>query len=265
MDESNNTHLTFEKWAIILIVIGILIIAAFFIIAWLKGVSFLGVYDPNVTGSIGDFIGGIVGSLWALAGVLFFYVALRYQKDEFQLQREELEKTRYILNTQLSTLKKEQFENSFFKIFELFLNVKDDKELIILENAILNKSGIVKLKNIDDPRLEALFKGGANDLFRRGLKQFAASINSFINLLKLLFNLIENESVVNSKFYSDIIVEHLNEQDKILLLFFIVNEKDEVLKKIILKYEVMRYIQTGKILSEYLEKHDYSNSSYELY
>ncbi len=41
------------------------------------------------TGQIGDFFGGIFGSIWSLVGVLLFYIALRYQRKEFALQREE--------------------------------------------------------------------------------------------------------------------------------------------------------------------------------
>lgn len=43
---------------------------------------------------IGDFIGGLIGSLWAFTGVLLFYVALKLQRKEFSLQREELSSQR---------------------------------------------------------------------------------------------------------------------------------------------------------------------------
>ena len=46
------------------------------------------------TGQVGDFIGGIVGSFWALAGVLLFYSALNLQRQEFDLQRRELKSQR---------------------------------------------------------------------------------------------------------------------------------------------------------------------------
>lgn len=53
----------------------------------------------DITGQIGDYIGGVVGSLWAFAGVLLFYVALQYQRKEFRLQRLELSshRTEFIL------------------------------------------------------------------------------------------------------------------------------------------------------------------------
>src|SRR5688572_25788751 len=56
-------------------------------------------------GQFGEFIGGIVGSLWALAGVFLFFATLTYQKREFELQRSELHKTQKIYQQQnFSTL-----------------------------------------------------------------------------------------------------------------------------------------------------------------
>ncbi|MFD2516104.1 hypothetical protein ACFSRY_19685 [Pontibacter locisalis] len=59
----------------------------------------------GVFGEYGEFIGGIVGSLWALAGVFLFFATLTYQKREFELQRFELHKTQKIFQQQnFSTL-----------------------------------------------------------------------------------------------------------------------------------------------------------------
>ncbi|MHA6248072.1 putative phage abortive infection protein [Pontibacter sp. CAU 1760] len=59
----------------------------------------------GVLGELGEFIGGIVGSLWALAGVFLFFATLTYQKREFELQRRELHKTQKIYQQQnFSTL-----------------------------------------------------------------------------------------------------------------------------------------------------------------
>lgn len=94
----------------------------------------------------GDFIGGVIGPLWALAGVILFYVALREQREdfktnrdalntqvrafeqqirEFELQRKELELTREVLVEQNKMIKLQQFESTFFNSLELFNNLID--------------------------------------------------------------------------------------------------------------------------------------------
>lgn len=88
----------------------------------------------------GDFIGGTIGSIWSLAGVILFYVALTEQREdikinrealkaqvtalnqqikEFELQRFELEETRKVFEEQGETLKVQRFENTFFQLVQL--------------------------------------------------------------------------------------------------------------------------------------------------
>lgn len=39
------------------------------------------------TGQVGDFIGGVIGSVWALAGVFLYFSALKLQQQELKSQR----------------------------------------------------------------------------------------------------------------------------------------------------------------------------------
>ncbi|HLY70742.1 MAG TPA: putative phage abortive infection protein [Puia sp.] len=77
--------------------------------------------DIAATGEIGDFIGGLVGTLFSLVGVLLLFITLRDQRESF---------------------KKERFENHFFELIKLHrenvseLNYKkfDGREFITSEN-----------------------------------------------------------------------------------------------------------------------------------
>lgn len=100
--------------------------------------------DATKFGQFGDFVGGLIGSLWSFAGVILFYVALNDQKvdiwtnrevlktqinaleqqiKEFELQREELELTREVFIDQSKTLKLQQFESTFFNSMSLLNNI----------------------------------------------------------------------------------------------------------------------------------------------
>jgi hypothetical protein len=95
---------------------------------------------------LGDYVGGIVGSIWSLAGVILFYVALIEQREdiqlnrktlenqvkalhlqieEFQLQRDELEQTREVFKEQSETFKIQRFENTFFQLLQLHHEIID--------------------------------------------------------------------------------------------------------------------------------------------
>lgn len=67
--------------------------------------------NEQLTGVIGDFVGGIVGTIWSFAGVVLFFLALRLQSRELSLQLEELKDTREVFQSQ-------QFENTFFNLLK---------------------------------------------------------------------------------------------------------------------------------------------------
>jgi Co/Zn/Cd efflux system component len=52
--------------------------------------------DPEFTSMVGDFIGGVVGSIWAFASVLLFYAALKIQQEELRQTNLEMQRTNEI-------------------------------------------------------------------------------------------------------------------------------------------------------------------------
>ncbi|MEM7110131.1 MAG: hypothetical protein AAF519_18025, partial [Bacteroidota bacterium] len=71
--------------AVIAIASGMALAYLFFYALWKKDPNFW--TSVNTLGTAGEFLGGTVGSIWALAGVILFFLALIYQKRELVLQR----------------------------------------------------------------------------------------------------------------------------------------------------------------------------------
>ncbi|WP_298507118.1 putative phage abortive infection protein [uncultured Maribacter sp.] len=167
------TKTTSEKYAIKFIIGGfVFIILAFILFTWndIK-INFGFKIDSEKFAQFGDFIGGIVGSIWALAGVILFYVALKEQRNdfktnrkvlnaqtdalnqqikEFELQREELTETRKVLNLQYETLNFQRFEGTFFKLIDLHhqfvddLNSKEPSTFEVKPSYTKNENGCIK-------------------------------------------------------------------------------------------------------------------------
>jgi hypothetical protein len=116
--------------------------------------------DKQKFGQFSEYVGGIIGSIWALAGVILFYVALTDQREdiknnrevlltqvkaleqqikEFALQRVEMKMTRKVFNEQSTTLKKQQFESTFFNSLDLFNNIILDISYFIPDKTEINK------------------------------------------------------------------------------------------------------------------------------
>lgn len=79
-------------------------------------------FDQQLTGVIGDFIGGVIGTVWSFAGVILFFLALRLQSKELSLQLEEMKSTRNVFQVQ-------QFENTFFNLLKTQNDIRQSTEL----------------------------------------------------------------------------------------------------------------------------------------
>lgn len=142
-----------EKFSKTLLYIGLIIlIIGFTLFIWND-------WDLNKTNRLnsekaaqfGDFVGGLIGSIWALAGVVLFYVALTEQRKdfatnravlnaqtdalqlqikEFELQRKELSETREVFTIQSKTLKIQQFESTLFNLINLHHQIVNSIDLI---------------------------------------------------------------------------------------------------------------------------------------
>lgn len=118
---------------IILYIVGLLVIFGMYLSFDHFFASILLKLKPEIYGQIGDYIGGTAGSIWALAGVILFYLALREQRkdlkinhrtlelqvEELEKQRSEMEHSRKIFEMQLKTQDLQRFENTFFKLLNL--------------------------------------------------------------------------------------------------------------------------------------------------
>lgn len=82
MENNNRKAESFRKWAIRLAFLGLIILVAFLILMAASGMLFGWKINPEYTGLIGTFIGGTIGAIWSLAGVLLYYAALMYQRNE---------------------------------------------------------------------------------------------------------------------------------------------------------------------------------------
>lgn len=71
-----------EKIAIWCIVIGCIIGLIFCVRLACNYEPFRGQFDMPATGQVGDFVGGIIGTLFGLSGTILIYLAYRNQKEE---------------------------------------------------------------------------------------------------------------------------------------------------------------------------------------
>jgi len=178
--------------------------------------------DTEKIAQFGDYFSGIIGSIWSLAGVILFYVALQEQRrdieinrialekqiQEFELQREELSETREVFKEQSETLKVQRFENTFF-------------QLLNLHHEIIN--------NLD---LDLSF-------YNRGQYKSREVFKTSVSVINQLFSRYDKD------------YEYGKMGERILVKEYDLNNLEEVKNLINRSYNTYYFIETNQLLSHY--------------
>ncbi len=261
-------YLKNEKTSIVLILFGLVIILLAIITFLWKDLdfSFSNKVASDKWGQIGDFIGGIVGSIWALAGVILFYIALTEQRkdiktnqealslqvqalnkqvEEFELQRKELESSRKVYEQQTKTIKLQQFESHFYSLLTVYLKIKDGLNSIdvnsdyfkttyqALEFEYNDESNIIDHHKALNDRYDNLFneqRGHLSHFFK-----------SFYRLVKIIDSnpfLEEKEKIQ----YSKILRSQLTDFEQLIIQYNSYSQYGTKSRPLILKYNLLKHI-----------------------
>ena len=100
-----------EKLGFFLAVAGfITIIGAVIAFMCFSSWSFSSTLDEAIVGQFGDFVGGVVGTLFALAGVVLYYVALTEQRKDLKINHDNLQIQTDALKQQIEEFKAQKEE-----------------------------------------------------------------------------------------------------------------------------------------------------------
>jgi len=256
-----------EKTSMVLIFSGILLIVfAIITFLWMD-------FDFNINspinsgkfGQFGDFIGGIVGSLWALAGVLLFYIALNEQRKdfktnketlklqietlnqqvkEFKLQRKELVSSRKVYEQQSKTLKTQQFESNFYSLLNVYLSIKDklnnlDKNQDFFKE-FYEELSINYLPDIDIVSHHNNMVDSYTKLFNKQKGYLSHYFKTLYRIIKIIDSnniLVEQEKV----FYSKILRSQFTDYEQLVLYYNSHSVYGLKSRPLILKYNILKH------------------------
>jgi hypothetical protein len=252
---------------IILLVSGFLFIIPFIIFLWKRTFfEWNSPIDAPLLGTLGDFIGGVLGSIWALAGVILFYLALKEQRkdfktnevalnkqiealdvqiEEFGLQRQELALSRNVFTEQSKTLKKQQFESTFFSMIKMYsdnilaLNSSIDQSedyfiRISKELAENNQLG----KDILDSHQRSLT--AYNQLFYERKDEISHYFRIVYRIMRFIDSSIMNED--EKVFYTKILRSQFSEKELLILYYNSHTIFGQKFVPLILKYKLLKHL-----------------------
>lgn len=225
----------------------------------------------------GDFLSGSVGSIWALAGILFIYIAflgqrqqLLYQKIDLLYNHFEMMQTRNEISKQNETFNTQRFENTFFKMISLLNNTISEtevanktggipakgrsaiseirrdmftlvKEFVNNQNQADLYDGNLKIDKLDKEQIMSIY----NQIYLRYRNILAHYYRTIYHIIKL----IDTTESINKKLYISIITSQLSNSELVLLFYNGLHDNGvQRFKPLIERYSLFDNLDKNQIL-----------------
>lgn len=241
-------------------------------------------------GQLGDFIGGVIGSIWSLAGVILFYVALTEQRidiqtnqqtlntqvealnqqiKEFELQREELAETRKVLKEQSITQKYQRFENTFFQLLRTHNDIVESFDLRKKSSSIDVIATGRDCFEIFYKRLNGKIHKEYDKPIKNTLERYVeffqgeqSDLGHYFRLLYHIIKFVHNSDITDKNTYTTFVRAQLSSYEQIILFYnclsFYGNEK---FKPLIEEYSLLKNMDS-QLLYDQEHLKEYSQKAY---
>lgn len=144
------------------------------------------------TGQVGDFFGGVVGSIWALAGVFLYFSAIKMQRKELSNQMAAERENRYAERIR-------QLENTFFNLLSVQQSIK--KEL----------SYSFKTITFDNGQIQNSYEEMHSEKYFLEMKSILKRLFDYFDFPEFIENIDELKQSFNSSMSEERIYEQLQQ------------------------------------------------------
>ncbi|MBU1100220.1 MAG: putative phage abortive infection protein [Bacteroidetes bacterium] len=272
IDNDTNTNSFFsERTGKILAVSGlisILIGIVFFII--LGSWGFSTVLDEAKIGQFGDFIGGVVGSILALAGIVLYYVALKEQRkeigvsqnalncqvealnqqvEEFREQKKEMQETRKVYDEQTKEFKRQteiskqqQFDSSFYSLLDVFINLRKELNSKVEHknyfNEIYGKLKSIVIKDISNFEIFNTINKKYIELYYDNYSELTHYFKTFYQMIKLIETSVVEQA--EKEKYFKIFRSQITSCELLLLYYNYHSDLASEVRPLVIKYDLFK-------------------------
>ena len=242
-----------------ILIFGFTIVVLFLVFVWHQPFSIGGnfVVNHELFGTYGDFIGGVIGTLFAILAALLMFSTLKSQREQTEktnnLQAEIAEAAKQsqenLAELQSYEAKLQRFNSLFFELLSLFCSQRSELNDTILEG------GKTKA-NFFDIKMEELYKKyspstsygkstnkATGDYLEFYLKNASELAPIFRSLYRLI-DMIENEDIDEDekRKYAKIVRAQLGEGELFFLRYNAMTEYGKKFIDYITKYNLLKHI-----------------------
>lgn len=243
----------------------------------------------------GDFLSGSVGSIWALSGILFIYIAflgqrqqLLYQKIDLLYNHFEMIQTRNEMKKQNKTFAMQRFENTFFQMLDLFNSVIESTELNVSTPVQKSRKAFIFIaKELEDEvslysrnpsiiavvlqskekstrinTLDYLTVNDLNIIYDRIYQRYQDVLGHYFRTYYHIIKLVDKTNGIDKAHYISIARAQLSNSEQLLLFYNCLHKNGtEKFKPLVEEYALLHNMNIDELPSLYY-KEFYKKSAY---
>jgi hypothetical protein len=214
---------------------------------------------------LGDFVGGI--STPVLSSLALFLLFLTYKS-----QKTELRETRSILRIQTSTLRKQQFETTFFNMLSMHNSIVSSIDILKLSRDRISRFDVEGGKGtriVYGRDCFKLFYRGLENIYKREVKSKHATVDRIVEASYLqyfnshqsdlghyfrnlyhIFKFINMSEVEDKEFYVAIVRAQLSTYESLMLFYNCLSKHGKKFKPLIEEFNVFKGLPSDMLLNQ---------------
>ena len=228
--------------------------------------------NNNDLDKLGDYVGGVVTSIWSLAGLIIIYVAFLGQKQQIlQQQKEmlynrlEIWMTREEMVQQNQTLSRQRFENTFFQMLSLHHQIVDAIEFIHPNRIRTGRDAFKFIYEQFYSEMKNKRKDDFNITLETFLKHYKQSQHLLGHYFRNLYHIIKlvKYSDIDEKYrYTSLVRAQLSSHE-LLMIFYncLTINSVEKFKPLVEEFRLFKNMPTEELVYP-LDKNQYSSTAY---
>ncbi len=253
-----------EHWPMIILIGTVVLI---WLIYW-RAIDFWVPADNR--GIFGDKFGGVNALFAGLAFAGLIY-AIILQKKELSLQREELKATREELcgqkeqlAAQNMTFLKQSFENNYFQMLKIFLEMGDNiswshskgrLELFTRFYEALRGEWERSVRKSNMKKWSA----GLDDSYKNLFPDYAFVFSNYFRTLYRILKFVKYADIEDKRFYTGLLRAQLNSDELLVLFYNCLSAYGGKLKPLVEEFSLLKFLPENELLSpEHMEYYDTS-------
>lgn len=211
-------------------------------------------------GTFGDMF-GVANSIFsglAFVGVVY---AILLQRSEVSIAREELDRTKTMLNDQSTALKEQNnaaklksFEDTFFQMLSLHNEILSQIDLVDGPRITSGRDVIASLW----ARLGSKHNYSYSSFYDKNGKE----VGHYFRMLFNIFKFIDEKAPVNPKFYSNLVRAQLSDIEVAMLMVNGLSEHGVKFKPLIEHYHLLKHLKEKQFVQSRVDAKAYSASAF---